>query len=80
VFGALERKGRVLAKVIESTNRETLHSEVKEKVETGSKLFTDEWLSYRGLDESYIHEVINHGIEYVKGKFIQTALKTFGLA
>ncbi len=40
VFGALERKGRVLAKVIESTNRETLHSEVKEKVETGSNLFT----------------------------------------
>src|SRR5215213_2788002 len=66
VFGALERKGRVLAKVIESTNRETLHNEVKEKVETGANLFTDEWLSYRGLDSDYIHQVINHSIEYVK--------------
>jgi transposase-like protein len=77
VFGALERKGRVLAKVIESTNRETLHSEVKEKVETGSKLFTDEWLSYRGLDESYIHEVINHGIEYVKGNVHTNGIENF---
>lgn len=77
VFGALERKGRVLAKVIENTNRETLHSEVKEKVKTGSKLFTDEWLSYRGLDESYIHEVINHGIEYVKGNVHTNGIENF---
>ena len=42
VFGALERKGRVLAKVIQSTNRETLHAEVKEKVTKGSNVFTDE--------------------------------------
>lgn len=41
VFGALERKGRVLAKVIQSTDRETLHNEVKEKVETGANLFTE---------------------------------------
>ena len=77
VFGALERKGRVLAKVIENTNRETLHTEVKEKVETGSNLFTDEWLAYRGLDENYIHEVINHGIEYVKGNVHTNGIENF---
>ncbi|HEY0459319.1 MAG TPA: IS1595 family transposase [Pyrinomonadaceae bacterium] len=77
VFGALERKGRVLAKVIETTDRKTLHSEVKEKVETGANLFTDEWLSYRGLDESYIHEVINHSIEYVKGNIHTNGIENF---
>jgi transposase-like protein len=77
VFGALERKGRVLAKVIESTDRETLHNEVKEKVETGANLFTDEWRSYRGLDESYIHEVINHGVEYVKGNVHTNGIENF---
>jgi transposase-like protein len=77
VFGALERKGRVLAKVIESTNRETLHSEVKNSVETGANLFSDEWLSYRGLDESYIHEVINHSIEYVKGNVHTNGIENF---
>lgn len=62
VMGLLERKGRVLAKVIERTDRETLHAEVKANVEKDSNLFTDEWRSYRGLDNNYIHEVINHGV------------------
>jgi hypothetical protein len=42
VFGALESKGRVLAKVIQRTDRETLHAEVKSNVEEDSNLFTDE--------------------------------------
>lgn len=55
VFGALERKGRVLAKVIQKTDSETLHAEIKSSVKEGTNLFTDEWRSYRCLDESYIH-------------------------
>jgi transposase-like protein len=77
VFGALERKGRVLAKVIESTNRETLHKEVKEHIEKDSNLFTDEWLSYRGLDSDYIHQVINHSIEYVKDNVHTNGIENF---
>ena len=77
VFGALERKGRVLAKVINSTDRKTLHSEVKEKVETGSNLFTDEWLSYRDLDQDYIHAVINHSVEYVKDNVHTNGIENF---
>jgi transposase-like protein len=77
VFGALERKGRVLAKVIQNADKKTLHSEVKEKVETGANLFTDEWKSYRGLDADYIHEVINHSIEYVKGNVHTNGIENF---
>jgi transposase-like protein len=77
VFGALERKGRVLAKVINSTNRETLHAEVKNHVEKNSNLFTDEWLSYRGLDAEYIHEVINHSVEYVKDNVHTNGIENF---
>lgn len=77
VFGALKRKGRVLAKVIERTDRDTLHNEVKEKVETGANLFTDEWLSYRGLDSNYIHQVINHSIEYVKDNVHTNGIENF---
>jgi transposase-like protein len=77
VFGALERKGRVLAKVIQSTDKKTLHAEVKEKVTKGSNVFTDEWLSYRGLDAEYIHQVINHGIEYVKGNVHTNGIENF---
>jgi transposase-like protein len=77
VMGMLERKGRVLAKVIERTDRETLHTEVKNNVEKDSNLFTDEWRSYRGLDSDYIHEVINHGVEYVKGNVHTNGIENF---
>jgi len=77
VMGLLERKGRVLAKVIERTDRETLHAEVKNNVEKDSNLFTDEWRSYRGLDGDYIHQVINHGIEYVQGNIHTNGIENF---
>lgn len=77
VMGLLERKGRVLAKVIQSTDRETLHTEVKNNVESGINLFTDEWRSYRGLDEQYVHQVINHGVEYVRGNVHTNGIENF---
>jgi transposase-like protein len=77
VMGLLERKGRVLAKVIERTDRETLHAEVKANVEKDSNLFTDEWRSYRGLDDEYIHQVINHGVEYVRGNIHTNGIENF---
>lgn len=67
VFGALERKGRVLARVIHKTDKAVLQGLVKEQVESGSNLFTDDWKAYQGLDAEYIHEVINHSLEYVRG-------------
>lgn len=77
VMGLLERKGRVMAKVIERIDRETLHKEVKDNVEQGTNLFTDEWRSYRGLDEQYIHAVINHSIEYVRGNVHTNGIENF---
>ncbi len=77
VMGLLERKGRVRAKVIEKTDKATLHNEVKENVEQGSNLFTDEWRSYQGLNNDYVHEVINHSIEYVKGNVHTNGIENF---
>lgn len=77
VMGLLERKGRVRAKVIEKTDKATLHNEVKENVEQGSNLFTDEWRSYQGLNDNYVHEVINHSIEYVKGNIHTNGIENF---
>jgi transposase-like protein len=77
VMGLLERKGRVHAKVIERVDRETLHTEVKESVETGSNLFTDEWRSYQGLNDVYTHQVINHSIEYVRENVHTNGIENF---
>src|SRR5687768_4288205 len=60
VMGLLERNGKVRAKVIGDTKKETLHGEVKSHVEAGASLFTDEFVSYKGLESEYIHNVINH--------------------
>jgi transposase-like protein len=77
VMGLLERKGNVRAKVIESTDRETLHAGVKENVETGANLFTDEWRSYQGLEDAYVREVINHSVEYVRGNVHTNGIENF---
>jgi transposase-like protein len=77
VVGMLRRKGEVRAKVIESVDRETLHQEVRNHVEQGSNLFTDEWRSYRGLDSDYIHEVINHAECYVKDHVHTNGIENF---
>jgi transposase-like protein len=50
VMGLLERNGKVRAKVIGNTTRETLHSEVKSHVEAGAEVFTDRFGAYRGLE------------------------------
>lgn len=77
VMGLVERKGRVRAKVIENSQLETLHQGVKETVEEGSTLFTDHYRGYNGLHEAYIHEVINHSIEYVRGNVHTNSIENF---
>lgn len=67
VMGLLERDGKVRTKVVSDTTKETLHGEVKQHVEAGAEVFTDQFASYTGLDAEYIHQVINHAEEYVRG-------------
>ncbi len=66
-----------MPKLLKEQSRETLHNEVKANVEKDSNLFTDEWRSYRGLDEDYIHEVGNHGVEYVRGNIHTNGIENF---
>lgn len=78
VMGIIERKGKVTAKVIDDLSKETLHVEVKDKVEKGANLFTDDWKSYQGLDEDYLHEVINHSAkENVRGQVHTNSIENF---
>jgi transposase-like protein len=77
VFGVVQRRGKVKAKVIESTDRETLHGQIRENVETGSNLFTDDWKAYQGLRDEYTHEVINHSFEYVRDNVHTNSIENF---
>lgn len=83
VMGVLERKGpesaisRVRARVIENTKKATLHREVRASVTPGSSLYTDAAGGYRGLEEDFNHEVVDHAYEYVRGAVHTNGLENF---
>lgn len=68
VFGMMQRNGDVMTKVVENVKRSTLQPIIKENVEEGSTVHTDELTSYKTLGkEGYEHKTVNHGRgEYVR--------------
>jgi transposase-like protein len=68
IFGLLERQGKVINRKVENTKKKTLQSIINDKVKYGSEVMTDEWLAYNGLDNKYVHKVVNHSLkQYVSG-------------
>jgi transposase-like protein len=84
VMGILERgdkaKGthsRVRTVVVPNRRKKTLQAEVKAHVQAGSALYSDALLSYEGLDAEYAHQVVDHAVEYVRGKVHTNGLENF---
>jgi transposase-like protein len=82
VFGLLERgKGgkasRVAASVVSRIRKKDLQKQIREKVKAGSALYTDAFWSYKGLEEQYQHQVVDHAVAYVKGKVHTNGLENF---
>ena len=75
IFDRDERKIR--AKVVPNVKRETLQAEVLSNVKYGSKVYSDDAVPYDGLKEKYIHEVVNHAEEYVRGQVHTNGLENF---
>lgn len=77
VMGLLERKGRVQAKVIANSKKQTVQGEVHQNVEVGSAVFTDALASYNGLNSHFAHEAIDHAICYAKENVHTNGLENF---
>ena len=73
----LKRGGEVRALVVEDRKKRTLQTEVKKHVAAGSALFSDELLSYDGLEALYAHEVITHAVQYVDGNVHTNGMENF---
>jgi len=58
----------VKAKRVVDTIKATLHAEIKAAVEKGSTIYTDAHSGYGGLATEYVHEVVDHAAESVRGK------------
>jgi hypothetical protein len=50
---------------------------VRRTVEPGSEVFTDALKSYIGLDDEYVHQVIDHAEAYARGKVHTNGLENF---
>lgn len=68
-MGMRQRDGRVVTKVIVDTKRKTLHSEIQNTIEPGSKVYTDNFRAYQRLGKKgYTHKSVDHSTgEYVRG-------------
>ena len=69
VMAMIERGGDVMANVVPDVKRRTLEPLIRQNVEPGSAVHTDELRSYLKLSAAgYTHENVNHGRgEYVRG-------------
>ena len=77
VMGMLQRGGKVRTTVIGDRDKETLHGEVQKGVRKGARVYTDELVAYWGLEEGYVHQVINHAEQYVDGKIHTNGMENF---
>ena len=53
VMGMMERGGNVRAFVVDNRRKKELQKQVREHVEAGAAIFTDELKSYDGLEEDF---------------------------
>ena len=77
VMGLLERHGQVQTKVLANTRKHTLQSEVQQRVEAGTEVYTDALRSYDGLRADYVHKVVDHAERYVDGVVHTNGLENF---
>lgn len=78
VIGAVQREGKVKTKVIPVTNTENIQQTIKEFVEQGSIMVTDEHVAYKRVGEKYTHETVNHKEkEYVRGNVHTNTIEGF---
>ena len=78
VVGLLDRKTReVRAKMIPDVKRETLQAEILGNVKYGSTVYTDSAVPYDRLNWHYVHDVVNHAEEYVRGQVHTNGLENF---
>ena len=79
VFGMLERGGRVKPQVVPNVRRYTLEPIIRENVQAGATIYTDELRSYDRLGQAgYTHETVTHGVwEFARGACHVNGLEGF---
>jgi transposase-like protein len=77
VLGMVERGGKVVTMVVGNRRKHELQASVRDCVEAGSAIFSDELKSYEGLSADYQHAIINHAVEYANGNVHTNTMENF---
>jgi transposase-like protein len=77
VMGMLVRGGQVRAQVIPHRKHSIPENIVRELVEPGTEVHTDEFVGYYNLKDGYVHRVINHLEGYVKENVHTNGIENF---
>lgn len=79
VVGIRDRgTGQIRATPIERADSATLQGFVRENVEEGADVFTDEARAYIGLRDAYYHQSVKHSVgEYVDGQAHTNGIESF---
>ena len=82
VMGLLERPRNaphslVRTTVLDDVTQRTMQGHVRDNVEEGANLYTDRHWGYYGLSADYMHEVIDHVHEYVRGRIHTNGIENF---
>ena len=77
VMGMLERGGKIRATVVPNRKRTALQAEVYKHVSAGTVLYSDALQSYSGLEANYVHQVVDHAVQYVDGRVHTNGLENF---
>jgi transposase-like protein len=79
VMGAIERGGKVYAKIVPNRRKETIKGVIFPVIEQGTTVHTDEFPAYRFVtkDTDFEHKVINHLEKYVDGNVHTNSIENF---
>jgi len=76
-MGFLERGGEVQTTVIADRRKKTLQGLAKSHVKAGAAIYTDALASYDGLNGQFFHQVVDHAVEYARGRVHTNGLENF---
>jgi transposase-like protein len=79
VMGAVERGGKVYAKVVANRKKETIKDVIFPVIEQGTSVHTDEFPAYKFAtkDAEFEHKVVNHLERYVDGNVHTNGIENF---
>jgi transposase-like protein len=80
IVGTLERGGKIRANVVPTSvgvDHRSAQRHIREHVEAGSSLYTDNARYYSGLDADYEHATVDHAEQYVNGRVHTNGIENF---